>query len=66
MVATHCGVGRQEAPMKTTVEAKRRSARPDRLPRDPGREVLEGLFRGFAVALLVCIGAFASGTWLTA
>jgi hypothetical protein len=37
-----------------------------RPPRDPGREVLEGLLGGFAVALLVCVAAFASTSWLSA
>jgi hypothetical protein len=39
---------------------------PVRPPRDPGREVLEGLLGGFAVALLVCVFAFASTSWLAA
>lgn len=39
---------------------------PARPPRDPGREVLEGLLGGFAVALLVCVAAFASTSWLAA
>ena len=39
---------------------------PTRPPRDPSREVLEGLLGGFAVAMLVCVFAFASSSWLTA
>lgn len=53
---------------ETPMTPKREPTRPapGRSPRDPGREVLEGLLGGFAVALLVCVFAFASTSWLAA
>jgi hypothetical protein len=50
--------------MTRTPDSRRQP--PARPPRDPSREVLEGLLGGFAVALLVCVAAFASSSWLAA